>query len=161
MKMDLMANAAESANGSAARVLIVDDERDGATSLGKLLRLRGYAVEVVTDSTQCLSRLEAFEPDIVFLDIAMPGLSGYEIARRIRMSPRFEKIALVAVSGYADERHIAESLESGCDQHLVKPVDLATIESTLIHAVERRTQTLRNRHQTEGSPGNESSCSRK
>src|SRR4051812_15984603 len=80
-KMELLANVKEFANSSTARVLIVDDNRDGATSLGKLLRLRGFSVDVLMDSTQCLSHLETFKPDIVFLDIAMPNMSGYDVAQ--------------------------------------------------------------------------------
>ena len=119
----------------AARVLIVDDERDGATSLGMLLKLRGYAVEVVTDGTQCLTHLESFKPDLVVLDIAMPQVSGYEIAKQIRMKPEFEKIAIVAMSGFADNAHRIRSIESGCDQHLVKPFDLATLETIIIKEI--------------------------
>jgi CheY-like chemotaxis protein len=138
MQMDLMANVMNFANGTTARVLIVDDERDGATSLGLLLKLRGHTVEVVTDSMQCLSALEAFKPDVVFLDIAMPRLTGYDIARQIRTLPDYRNIALIAMSGYADNPHKLESINSGCDQHLVKPLQLAEIEAAIFQQLQRR-----------------------
>jgi DNA-binding response OmpR family regulator len=132
-------------NGSQTRVLIVDDERDGATSLGMLLKMRGYTVEVVTDSTECPARLDSFNPDVLLLDIAMPRMSGYDLAKQIRAQWRFDRVAIIAISGYADQQHTALSLESGCDQHLVKPADLATIETILAQTIEKRTEEIRQR----------------
>jgi PleD family two-component response regulator len=131
-------NDPEPPNGYSARVLIVDDDRDGAVSLGMLLKLRGYTVEVVTDSMQFVSCLESFRPDIIFLDIAMPNVSGYDIAQQVRMHSTFNSVAIVAISGYADEAHKARSLASGCNQHLAKPVDLSTVERTIAQELERR-----------------------
>ena len=116
---------------SPTRILIVENERDAAVTLAMLLKLRGYAVEIVLDSTQCLSNLETFEPHVILLDIGMPLVSGYDVARQIRAQRRFDDVAIIAISGYADRQHKAQSLESGCDQHLVKPVDLATLEAAI------------------------------
>src|SRR5690242_16222570 len=129
-------------NGSRPRVLIVDDERDGATALGMLLKLRGFVVEVVTDSTLCVPTLESFRPDVVFLDIAMPNVSGYDLARQIRSKSEFERLAIIALSGYADNAHKAQSIGSGCDDHLVKPVDLTTLEAAIAREMQKRRQKL-------------------
>jgi two-component system, OmpR family, response regulator len=125
-------------NATTARVLIVDDEPDQATVLGKLLKTCGYLVQVVTDSTQCLPHLESFKPDVVLLDIAMPKVSGYELAKQIRAQGESERVAIIAMSGYADREHTQWSIEAGCDHHLVKPVRLAAIEAAIAHEVEKR-----------------------
>jgi DNA-binding response OmpR family regulator len=124
------------ANGSIARVMIVDDERDSAISLGMLLKLRGYAVEVVTDSTLCLSHLALFKPDIVLMDVAMPRMSGYDLAKEIRARTDFSAVPIIAISGFGDKQHTAKSIESGCNRHLVKPVDLSVIEKIISHEIQ-------------------------
>jgi CheY-like chemotaxis protein len=125
-------------NGCRGRVLIVDDEPDQATMLGKLLKMRGYLIQVVTDSMECLRYLESFQPDVLLLDLAMPKISGYELAKQIRAQGKFETIAVIAMSGYADHQHTQWSLEAGCDQHLVKPMKLDTLEAAISNAVEKR-----------------------
>jgi CheY-like chemotaxis protein len=123
-------------NATTARILIVDDELDQATVLGKLLKACGYVVQVVTDSAQCLPHLESFKPDVVLLDIAMPRISGYELARQIRAQE--ETIPIIAMSGYGDHQHAQWSIEAGCDHHLVKPVKLETLEAAIVHEAEKR-----------------------
>ena len=80
-------------NGTAPRILIVDDNCDAANTTVMWLNIRGYKAEAITDSTECLSHLESFKPDVLLLDIAMPQVSGYELARTIRANPRFESLA--------------------------------------------------------------------
>jgi CheY-like chemotaxis protein len=121
-----------------ARVMIVDDEPDGARSLAKLLEIRGCKVHVTTDGTQTLDDLRQFVPEVLLLDIAMPKVSGYELARQIRAQKQFEPLPIIAVSGYGDREHRALSLEAGCSQHLVKPVMLATLEEAILRAFEGR-----------------------
>jgi DNA-binding response OmpR family regulator len=118
-----------------ARVLIVDDDADGAKSMGMLLKMHGYAVEVVTDSTLCLSRLEAFGPEVVLLDIAMPKVCGDDLARQIRQHPEYGGVTIIAVSGYADHDHRSHSLEAGCNEYFAKPVDLAVLEKAILFAL--------------------------
>ncbi len=132
----------ESTKGSTARVLIVDDEPEGAKTLGMLFARCGYSVEVVTDSTQCLAQVESFQPDVVLLDIAMPRISGYALARQIRSEQKFDRVAVIALSGYCDYEHRELSLEAGCDQHLVKPIRLAAVETVIGHEVEKRRQQV-------------------
>jgi DNA-binding response OmpR family regulator len=118
-------------DGSPIRVLIVENDRDAATTLAMLLKLRGYEVEIVLDSTECLPHLESFQPDVILLDIGMPKVSGYDLAKSIRGQRRFDHVGIIAISGYGNREYKARSLESGCDQHLVKPVDLDTLEAAI------------------------------
>ena len=126
------------ASGSRIRVLIVEDSSDAAEVFGMLLERRGYAVEVELDSTQCLPHLESFNPDVVFLDIGMPKVCGYDLAKQIRSQPEFDSMAILAISGYGDREHRARSIESGCDRHLVKPVDLAELEAAIAQEIQKR-----------------------
>lgn len=129
---------AESAYSPKARVLLVDDEPEGAKTLGMLFSRCGYTVEVVTDSTQCISQLDSFKPDVVLLDIAMPRISGYSLAKQIRSRSEFDGVAIIALSGYCDNQHKQWSIDAGCDEHLVKPMQLTEIETVIARQVERR-----------------------
>ena len=141
MKSDTSINDQTAANKATVRLLIVDDERDGATALAKLLQLRGFMVQVVTDSTLCLAQLEAFKPNMIFLDIAMPKLSGYDLAKQIRLMSEYREIAIVAISGYTDVAHQTRSIESGCNRHLIKPMELSEIEAVIAHELNKRRQS--------------------
>ncbi|HEX4144765.1 MAG TPA: response regulator [Pirellulales bacterium] len=127
-------------NGSVARVLIVDDNSDAAKTTGMWLELTGHDVDVVVDASECLSHLEAFNPDIVLLDIAMPGISGYDLAKKIRLNPRFENLPIIAISGFADQGHAQMSMAAGCNQHLAKPVDLHALKDVIAEKVQNRIQ---------------------
>jgi CheY-like chemotaxis protein len=127
-----------STHGTAARVLIVDDCPDAGNILGLLLKRAGYLVEVLQDSTHCISHLEMFKPAVLLLDIAMPRISGYALAKQIRARAEFDRVIIIAVSGYADPQHMQWSLDAGCDQHLPKPVDVAALESAIAAIAEKR-----------------------
>ena len=129
-------------NDSARRILIVDDAPDTGKVLGMLLERHSYRVEVVTDGGQCLSCLQSFRPDVVLLDIGMPTISGYDLAKEIRAQPKFDRVALIALSGYADPQHAKLSLEVGCEKHLAKPVGLADMEKAIAEGLESRMQKL-------------------
>ena len=105
------------------RVLVADDNVDAAESMAMLLELAGHDVRVVHDGLAAVKVAEAFQPEIVLLDIGMPTLNGYEAARRIRDLDPDRKIRLVAISGYAQQEDRIQSKEAGFDLHLVKPVD--------------------------------------
>lgn len=113
------------------RVLVVDDNRDAAESLAMLLEISGYEVRVAYDGMQALEELERFHPDVVLLDIGMPGLDGYEVARRMRASPRGKAVRLVALTGWGQGQDKCRAAEAGFDEHLTKPVDPALIETLL------------------------------
>jgi len=105
------------------RVLVVDDNRDAAESLGMLLELEHCEVAVAFDGIQALETIDQFQPDIALLDIGMPGMDGYELARRIRATPRGRNLVLVALTGWGQADDKKRAADSGFDEHLTKPVD--------------------------------------
>ncbi|MFL5506495.1 MAG: response regulator, partial [Gemmatimonadales bacterium] len=121
--------------GASRRVLVVDDNADAAESLAQLLALKGHEVRVAYDGLSGVALARAFEPDVVLLDIGMPGLDGYAVARRLREQDGRRGVRLVALTGYGqlDDRRRAQ--EAGFDDHLVKPPDVATLEQ-MLHAME-------------------------
>jgi len=114
-----------------ARILVVDDNADAADSLGSLLQLEGHTVVVTYSSADALAQLDEFKPEIVLLDIGLPEIDGYEIARRIKSSAEHRHMRLIALTGYgqADDRQRAK--ESGFDDHLVKPVEFFALQRVL------------------------------
>jgi CheY-like chemotaxis protein len=105
------------------RILVVDDNVDAADSLALLLRLEGQDVRVAHDGPAALAAVEAEPPALVFLDIGMPVMNGYDVARRLRQRPGLENLVLVAMTGWGQEEDRRRSQEAGFDHHLVKPVE--------------------------------------
>ncbi len=103
------------------RILVADDNVDAATSLAVLLRLSGHDVETATDGVEALATAERFAPDAVLLDLAMPRMNGYDVARGIREAPWGGKMFLIALTGWAQESDRARTREAGFNLHLVKP----------------------------------------
>lgn len=116
---------------SGYRLLVVDDNRDAAVSLATLLRLKGHEVRVAHDGPSALVTACAFRPRMVFLDIGMPQMDGYEVARRMRQQSGAEPIVLAALTGWGQEEDRRRTLAAGFDHHLVKPPELHVIESLL------------------------------
>lgn len=119
------------AGGPRRRVLIVDDDVDAAEALGELLSDSGHEVATAHDGPQALDRARLCRPDVVLLDITMPEMDGYEVARRMRDDLGLCDALLVALSGYGEDRHLRRAHEAGFDQHVIKPVDTATLEKLL------------------------------
>jgi CheY-like chemotaxis protein len=113
------------------RVLIVDDNEDAANSLAMLLKLGGHETASVYTAADALTRAAAFKPDVVLLDIGLPGMDGYEVAQQMRELPGLRDIRLVAVTGYGRSEDRMRAREAGFDDHLVKPVEYAVLELTL------------------------------
>jgi len=112
------------------RVLLVDDNVDAATSLALLLRAMGHEAFVAHEGRAALVDLSRIRPDIALLDIAMPDMSGYDLARQIRS--RFgAAVRIVALSGFGLPEDRARAIEAGFDQHMVKPADLAFLKNLL------------------------------
>jgi len=134
-----LAAAAAAARGAAAepgragepglpcRVLVVDDNRDAAQSLAAMLRLSGGEVETAHDGVQALRIAERFRPTLVLLDIGMPGMSGFEVARKIRARPWGASVRLVAQTGWGQDEDRQRARDAGFDVHLIKPVDYAAL----------------------------------
>ena len=115
----------------AGRVLVVDDNVDSAETLATLLRMSGHEVKTAYTGPAALAAAGADPPEVILLDIGLPGLNGYEVARRLRQDPRLGGIRLVAMTGYGEEsdRRLAE--EAGFDRHVVKPVDFRRVNELL------------------------------
>lgn len=113
------------------RVLVVDDNADAALSLGELLRLNGHEVCVAFDGPEAVDAAREFRPRVVLLDIGLPGLNGYEVARQLRAQPAGSSLLLVAVTGYGQPQDRARSREAGIDFHLTKPAEFAVIQQIL------------------------------
>jgi two-component system CheB/CheR fusion protein len=107
---------------SKLRVLIVDDDRDVSESTAEVLRLAGFEVSTSHNSRTALQAVPSFRPNVVLLDIGMPEMDGYEVARRLRATVWGERLVLIAVSGYGQEEDRERSRKAGFDRHLVKPV---------------------------------------
>jgi signal transduction histidine kinase/DNA-binding response OmpR family regulator len=115
----------------AISVLVVDDNVDAATLLGDLLSSRGYRTHVAHDAAEVLRLAGDFVPDVALLDIGLPAMDGYELARRLRALPAWRHVKLLALTGYGQSTDRARSVDVGFDHHLVKPIDLATLERYL------------------------------
>ena len=115
--------AALLARTSRRRVLIVDDNRDAAESIAQFLELEGHEVKSVGDGMLALASVPVFMPQVVLLDIGLPGLSGYEVAKRLRGMPSMQDTLLVAVTGYGQREDRQLAADAGFDHHFVKPTD--------------------------------------
>jgi two-component system CheB/CheR fusion protein len=115
----------------ARRVLVVDDNADAALTLEMLLRSLGHETHVAHDGMAALEAARHFRPDVVLLDIGMPGLDGYEVARRLRAMQGERRPRIVAVTGWGTEADRRRSQEAGFDLHLVKPLDADELAQVL------------------------------
>ncbi|HEU4850832.1 MAG TPA: PAS domain S-box protein [Telluria sp.] len=120
-----------SAPGKAFRILVTDDNVDAATTLASLLAMHGHELQIAHDGTQALQIAEEFRPDVVFLDIGMPGITGYEVARQLRARGERARCILVAVSGWGTKEDLIRSKEAGFDMHFTKPVAPARVRDFL------------------------------
>ena len=108
--------------GDARRILVVDDNADAADSLGMLLGARGDEVRIAYDGLEALAAENEFRPEVVLLDIGMPRLSGYDVARRIR-DARGQSVLIVAITGWGQEEDRQRARDAGFNYHFTKPVD--------------------------------------
>jgi len=125
------APALPAASRSGLRILVVDDNRDAAETLAALLGHAGHSAPVANDGHQALRMMASFQPKVVFLDLGMPGMSGYEVASAIRQDPRNAGVRLVALTGWGGDAERARTLDAGFDHHLTKPATLEAIEAVL------------------------------
>jgi PAS domain S-box-containing protein len=122
------------------RVLIVDDNRDGADSLSLMLQYLGAMTRVAYDGKAALAEFVAFRPHAVLLDIGLPGMSGYEVARKIRQQAAIDDVLLVALTGWGQEEDRRRSADAGFDHHMVKPLEPQRLKDVLHTARIRNTQ---------------------
>jgi CheY-like chemotaxis protein len=113
------------------RILIVDDNADAADSLALVLELEGHVTKTGYSAEDALEQAVAFEPDVILLDIGLPRIDGYEVARRVRALRKLDDVKLVALTGYGQGEDLRLAREAGFDDHLVKPVDFGTLSRCL------------------------------
>ena len=113
------------------RVLVVDDNVDAATTLAEAVRLDGHEVRIAHDGPSALRAADEFAPEVVLLDIGLPGMDGYEVVRRLRELPRARGAHVVALTGFGQQSDRQRAFAAGFDDHLVKPVDLETVTAVL------------------------------
>jgi PAS domain S-box-containing protein len=116
---------------SGKRLLVVDDNKDAADSLAMLLRLQGHEARVAYSGMAAVEMTKTYTPDVVFMDIGMPGMDGYEVARRLRQQPGLENVVLAALTGWGQKEDRRRTAEAGFDHHLVKPPDPKAMEGVL------------------------------
>jgi CheY-like chemotaxis protein len=138
------------------RVLVVDDCHDTTESLSMLLRLWGHIPYLAHDGPTALREAAVHSPDVVLLDIGLPGMNGWDVARKLRNQPGTEKALLVAMSGYGSNRDQMNSRDAGCDLHLLKPVAPDLLQRLLLDQSSRERTCageLQPRSRQEGDSG--------
>jgi signal transduction histidine kinase/ActR/RegA family two-component response regulator len=118
------------------RVLLIEDNPDAAESLAMLLELHGHRVRAVHDGVAALVAARASVPDVMLVDIGLPGMNGYEVARRVREDPQLEGVVLVALTGYGREEDKQQAMAAGFDYHLVKPVNPQALHALVARIAE-------------------------
>ena len=111
--------------------MVVDDNVDGAETLAMLLSLSGYDTRTAFDGPSALTAAAQYQPHVVFLDIGLPGMNGYEVARRLRTNPDLKAAHLIALTGWGTEEDQRKSRDAGFDAHLTKPVEPAAVDDVL------------------------------
>ncbi|MBA3596634.1 MAG: response regulator [Methylibium sp.] len=118
-----LTNPPEVASSGGCRVLVVDDNRDAAETVALYLELAGHEVKTVGDGMQAMASAPVYAPDVVVLDIGLPGLDGYEVARRLRQTPQTRDALILALTGYGQKGDQQQAIDAGFDAHFVKPAD--------------------------------------
>jgi CheY-like chemotaxis protein len=113
------------------RVLVVDDNRDAADSLAVIVRLWGHDVQVAYDGLVAFDAVASYQPDVILLDIGLPGMDGFALASAITHQPAWSDILIVSVSAYNDPAFVSKLVESGVSEHFPKPVNLMALKATL------------------------------
>jgi signal transduction histidine kinase/ActR/RegA family two-component response regulator len=125
---------------SPKRILIIDDNIDGATALAQILSMDGHECETVYSAQEGLQRAAANRPDVVLLDIGLPLIDGYEIARRIRRNRQLNETRIIALTGYGQAEDRERALAAGFDDHFAKPVDFARLQKSLTESWDKLTR---------------------
>ena len=119
------------------RILVVDDVQASAMTLAMMLRGMGQDVSTANDGPTAITQMLEFKPEVVFLDIAMPGMDGYEVARRSRANDELKGTVLVALTGYGQEEDRRKAIEAGFSHHMVKPTSIEEL-TQLLHTLPNR-----------------------
>lgn len=120
-----------------ARILIVEDDKDTSESMARLLKIFGYEVEVAREGPEAIARAVCQRPDFILLDIGLPGVDGYQVARSLKQEVACPETVIIAVTGYGQPEDRHRSREAGIDYHLVKPVDHRDLIALLVPSAGR------------------------
>ena len=118
-------------------ILVVEDNDDNRQLVLKVLSRRNYEVVGVVDGNEALERLNVINPDLILMDINLPGMDGYEVTRRIRRQEKFANLPIVALTAYAMVGDEEKSLNAGCDAYISKPINVRTFPETIAAILER------------------------
>ena len=153
VRLPLLAAAGDAATGPSAslepakpgqlQVLVVDDNTDAAESLGVLLDIEGHAAHIAHTGAEALQVAQTRPLDVVFLDIGLPDMTGYDVAKRMRMLPSMQKTLLVALTGWGTQDDRQRTRDAGFDRHLTKPAELPAVEELLRAAAEAKRAAAR------------------
>ena len=121
-------------DGQGLRILVVDDNRDAAESLQMLLSMEGHVVQIAHDGAAALATALSHKPDVVLLDLGLPGMDGYQVARRLRELEGLARVFLVAMTGYGQEEDRRRTEAAGFDHHVVKPADPVALQQLFSRA---------------------------
>jgi DNA-binding response OmpR family regulator len=121
----------ESSPSAPQSILLVEDNRDVAFTAAELLKLHGHQVAVAHDGQEALQVAERSSPDVVLLDLGLPRIDGWQVAKALRERTMQKRPLIIAISGYGDKASRLRSYDSGIDLHLVKPVDFKEVESLI------------------------------
>ena len=119
------------------RILLIEDDDDARDSMAELLRLDGHDVKVASNGNDGVTSASSSSPEVVLIDIGLPDIDGYEVARRLRSNPTTARLRLVAVTGYGTQEDRKRALAAGFDEHLAKPVEPDELDALLQQAAGR------------------------
>ncbi len=114
------------------RVLVADDDESVGKTFGWMIEVLGYEARVAREGTSALSIAQSFLPDVVMLDINLPGMNGYEVCELMRADPLLNKCTIIAQTGWSQPEHLERSKKAGFDHHWVKPIPMERLEKLLI-----------------------------
>jgi CheY-like chemotaxis protein len=121
-----------------ARILIVDDNATNLKLVAYLMRANGYTVDTALDAESALEAIRHHHPDVILMDIQLPGIDGLELTRRLKADPVTRDIVIVAVTAYAMKGDQAKALAAGCDDYITKPIDTRALPETIARHLARR-----------------------
>jgi CheY-like chemotaxis protein len=142
LKPAQVANTAPNKNHKPLRILVVDDNVDTVLSFSMLLKVSGHDVRTAHDGPTSIHIAAEYIPDVMLLDIGLPGLSGYEVAKQIRRQPALNGVVLVALTGYGQESDRQASMAAGFNHHLIKPARLEQVRKILASVSDARNEKL-------------------
>ncbi len=122
---------AEPMTPPARRVLVVDDNRDSVETLSMLLKIKGHDARMASDGEEALTVADDYQPHVIVLDLSLPGMDGYEVARRLRERPYGAGVVLAALTGWSGREVRTKAAQAGFDFHLLKPVEWSELEKVL------------------------------